>query len=530
MFRRVMRVFDSNDPMARTLALRLLGEAAVLFAHSLKAQHTVLKRYGSTDTLKLMAAVDTSERFVKVVPAFLLVVWETVVSKAMDKSIPTAVRSHMVYSLRHAVVAAPQLCLILSGYCFEWLRTEWESTEIMSATLITWSATISKANPLELEHIRLVLDIVERSSVTVLRERAIRVLNRWDPDLSAFSPSDVQSVRDSLCNVLETELSKSRLSIPLLSLYYVLSTLRRLCAIPADISVVWNFTLRIYRHFLDNDYEEPDPGSAESSLARTFSDMDIDDDSKILSSDSLTSLPFMPPASRHTISTTLMVMKIVQLIGLKHAAPEVIERSVKVICNSWKILIHSISSGVDLSLIITKISLSQFMYECWRFCRKVDELNKLNLICLDALGVFQLDLCNGILNVLTNSALIRDDDLYKTIVGRLLETVQSTATGAQSTSCQRWLATTALLKILNRRDDKTIPIQHIVRETLSTIWDSNGCLREANPDNIPPAPIVLQAMLLTLSLGLWSEVQFVTNSLKQLVSSKSYLACRFNLP
>ncbi|KAJ1869496.1 hypothetical protein LPJ71_012137, partial [Coemansia sp. S17] len=87
LLRRILIVLYSNDPIARVLALRLIGNGSVVFAKFPEAQHGVLLRYQSSHPLEVAAAVHTTESMLKYSPGFLSVVWETVIAKASDTSV-----------------------------------------------------------------------------------------------------------------------------------------------------------------------------------------------------------------------------------------------------------------------------------------------------------------------------------------------------------------------------------------------------------------------------------------------------------
>ncbi|KAJ2402449.1 hypothetical protein GGI23_000701 [Coemansia sp. RSA 2559] len=116
LLKRIISVLYSNDPIARVLALRLVGNASILFAKYPEAQHGVLLRYQSTHPLEIAAAVQTTELMLKYSPELLKIVWETVISKANDRCVPDPVRAQLIHSLRHAA-SNLQLSVRLYVYC-----------------------------------------------------------------------------------------------------------------------------------------------------------------------------------------------------------------------------------------------------------------------------------------------------------------------------------------------------------------------------------------------------------------------------
>ncbi|KAJ1856600.1 Long-chain base-1-phosphate phosphatase [Coemansia sp. RSA 638] len=108
LLKRILVVLYSNDPIARVLALRLIGNASLIFAKFPEAQHSILLRYQSSHPLEIVAAVQTTESMLSYSPEFLEVVWETVLSKADDPNVLDSVRVQLIRSLQHA---APNLML-----------------------------------------------------------------------------------------------------------------------------------------------------------------------------------------------------------------------------------------------------------------------------------------------------------------------------------------------------------------------------------------------------------------------------------
>ncbi|KAJ2002282.1 hypothetical protein H4R26_003688 [Coemansia thaxteri] len=179
LLRRVLVVLYSNDPIARALALRLVGNASIVFARYPEAQHGVLLRYQSTHPLEIAAAVYATESLLKYSPAFLAVVWETVIAKASDSRILDSVRAQLIRSLRHA---APnlQLSVLLYSHCCDWIDHPDNTLVVKEAALAAWSAVIQPHNELKDRD-------AERASRFVLhdlestRRAALALLGTWKP-------------------------------------------------------------------------------------------------------------------------------------------------------------------------------------------------------------------------------------------------------------------------------------------------------------------------------------------------------------
>ncbi|KAJ2499184.1 hypothetical protein GGH96_003698 [Coemansia sp. RSA 1972] len=147
LLKRILVVLYSNDPIARVLALRLIGNASLIFAKFPEAQHSILLRYQSSHPLEIVAAVQTTESMLSYSPEFLEVVWETVLSKADDPDVLDSVRVQLIRSLQHA---APNLMLstLLYSHCQHWACDTDSTNIIRCAAMDTWKAIIQRHNEL----------------------------------------------------------------------------------------------------------------------------------------------------------------------------------------------------------------------------------------------------------------------------------------------------------------------------------------------------------------------------------------------
>ncbi|KAJ2885961.1 hypothetical protein H4R27_001013 [Coemansia aciculifera] len=206
LLRRILIVLYSNDPIARVLALRLIGNASVVFAKFPEAQHGVLLRYQSSHPLEVAAAVHTTESLLKYSPEFLSVVWETVIAKASDTSVLDSVRAQLIRSLRHA---APnlQLSTLLYDHCCFWMDQPGSTITVKEAALAAWKAVIQPHN--ELKHVD-----AERVSHFVLHElRSMRcaslaLLGTWRPKRSDLA-MDFDGIKGRLVQFIESQFQPS---------------------------------------------------------------------------------------------------------------------------------------------------------------------------------------------------------------------------------------------------------------------------------------------------------------------------------
>ncbi|KAJ2781671.1 hypothetical protein H4R18_002724 [Coemansia javaensis] len=179
LLKRILVVLYSNDPIARVLALRLVGNASSVFAGFPEAQHGILLRYQSSHPLEIAAAVQTTELMLKYSPGFLSVVWETVLAKADDAQVPDSVRVQLIRSLRHA---APNLQLSTQLYprCRRWAEHPDSTPVVQTAALETWRSIVQPHNELALDDAACVSELVAHRLDSV-RRAALALLARWQP-------------------------------------------------------------------------------------------------------------------------------------------------------------------------------------------------------------------------------------------------------------------------------------------------------------------------------------------------------------
>ncbi|KAJ2806333.1 hypothetical protein H4R21_000915, partial [Coemansia helicoidea] len=179
LLKRVLVVLYSNDPIARVLALRLIGNASSVFARFPEAQHGTLLQYQSTHPLEIAAAVQTTERMLEFSPGFLDVVWETAWSKADRSQVPDPVRAQLIRSLRHA---APRLQLSVQLYprCRSWVGRSDSTAVVQCAALDTWRSIIQPHNELAATDAEFVSHLITHSLASV-RRSVLALLSRWRP-------------------------------------------------------------------------------------------------------------------------------------------------------------------------------------------------------------------------------------------------------------------------------------------------------------------------------------------------------------
>ncbi|KAJ2150489.1 hypothetical protein J3F82_003947 [Coemansia sp. RSA 637] len=200
LLKRILVVLYSNDPIARVLALRLIGNASLIFAKFPEAQHSILLRYQSSHPLEIVAAVQTTESMLSYSPEFLEVVWETVLSKADDPDVPDSVRVQLIRSLQHA---APNLMLstLLYSHCQHWACDTDSTNIIRCAAMDTWKAIIQRHNELQSVDAKHISGYVLHDLAS-LRRSALALLGKWKPKGQTVDASCLNEIQQRLTDCL----------------------------------------------------------------------------------------------------------------------------------------------------------------------------------------------------------------------------------------------------------------------------------------------------------------------------------------
>ncbi|KAJ1730796.1 hypothetical protein LPJ61_002836, partial [Coemansia biformis] len=208
LLKRILVVLYSNDPIARVLALRLIGNASSVFARFPEAQHGTLLRYQSSHPLEIAAAVQTTERMLEFSPGFLGVVWETVQSKADSAQVPDSVRVQLIRSLRHAAPSL-QLSTLLYSRCRSWAERPDSTAVVQCAALDTWRSTIQSHNELAADDADFVSGFVAHALASV-RRSALALLGRWHPttQVAEVDAGRLAGVKARLCAHLGAQLGE----------------------------------------------------------------------------------------------------------------------------------------------------------------------------------------------------------------------------------------------------------------------------------------------------------------------------------
>ncbi|KAJ1895832.1 hypothetical protein LPJ66_004349 [Kickxella alabastrina] len=228
LLKRVLGVLYSNDPIARALALRLIGNGSIVFAKYPEAQHGVLLRYQSTHPLEIAAAVQTTQCMLDYSPGFLAVVWETVIGKAGDTRMLDSVRAQLIRSLQHAARNL-QLSTVLYERCRTWMSQPDSTIVVQNATMATWRAIVQPHNELKLEDAEFVSCYVDHN-LSSTRRGALRLLLKWMPvdQVAAMGFEEgVDIIKDRLVSYIRAQLRNGAGSIDLYCVRLALIVLAR---------------------------------------------------------------------------------------------------------------------------------------------------------------------------------------------------------------------------------------------------------------------------------------------------------------
>ncbi|KAJ2664481.1 hypothetical protein IWW48_000734 [Coemansia sp. RSA 1200] len=282
LLKRVISVLYSNDPIARVLALRLIGNASVVFARYPEAQHGVFLRYQSTHPLEIAATVQTTELMLKYSPELLNIVWETIISKANDSKVPDPVRAQLIRSLQHAA-SSLQLSVCLYSYCRSWVSNTESTTIIRLAALYTWRVIIQPHNELRLEDAAIVAGYISHST-DAISKASLALLSKWryndQTTTNSLDPAAISVVKQKLNDYVGAQLDYSVATADFRSIRLAMVTLSHLGSAPEQtgISKCWElveaicaYCLRVLRG------EIPNTTSILDSIEKGTVDIDVRD-------------------------------------------------------------------------------------------------------------------------------------------------------------------------------------------------------------------------------------------------------------
>ncbi|KAJ2849701.1 hypothetical protein IWW36_002428 [Coemansia brasiliensis] len=342
LLKRVVGVLYSNDPIARVLALRLIGNASAVFAKYPEAQHGILLRYQSLHPLELVAAVQTTEALLKYSPSFLSVVWKTVLSKADDVNMPDPVRVQLIRSLQHA---APNLTLstVLYPYCQRWTYQSEVSAAIQSTALHTWKAIIQRHNELQFddaEHISRYL----AHKLGSIRCAALALLGKWQPKSQLADAEKSEQIKQRLRVLLKQQLLSDMEPTYVSELRLAAVVLARIEALSRNESSSWEAAQALASR-AGQAFETATPTLPTAFQADTSTRTGVS------------------PLLRYMVSGTMLAINIASILQNKDCQ----SRAAALVRDTWQAL-----SKVDESASETKY-IRRFLRVSWSWCKSVHQ-------------------------------------------------------------------------------------------------------------------------------------------------------------
>ncbi|KAJ2390333.1 hypothetical protein GGI05_003246, partial [Coemansia sp. RSA 2603] len=371
LLKRVLAVLYSNDPIARVLALRLIGNGSIVFAKYPETQHGVLLRFQSTHPLEIAAAVQTTQSMLKYSPEFLAVVWKTVIAKACDTQMLDSARTQLIRSLEHA---APnlQLSVVLYDYCRTWISHPESSIVVQNATMETWKAIIQPHNRLRLEDAEFVSCYIQRELAST-RRAALALLYKWDPSdqSSDITVEDkVDAIRSRLVSFVKQEYEKRSASMDIYCIRLALAVLARIEAqsLYPGTSECWElveayncWALKVYCGLVSEQASLLVFMQTELSNSAMDSDQSINMSTNGKIRDDVGTLSYSEATYRQLISGTLLATSIAKVLDQK----EYIKAASDIVARTWRI-ISDVHVGIDDSR-YTK----RFLQTSWRWCKQM---------------------------------------------------------------------------------------------------------------------------------------------------------------
>ncbi|KAK4520619.1 uncharacterized protein ATC70_006497 [Mucor velutinosus] len=156
--RRILPILGSNDPIARSISLRVLGCMSMIIAEKLDVQFAIIQRLElATDRIELEAAIWAGDQICARSNRFPSVIFSKVVDKLQDKQTPFDIKLRLVKIFRHMhqdigmARQAKLTCLVL-------LEDPHTDSKLVIVTLRTLTLLLSQAVIDRKEQINRLLD------------------------------------------------------------------------------------------------------------------------------------------------------------------------------------------------------------------------------------------------------------------------------------------------------------------------------------------------------------------------------------
>ncbi|KAJ2857572.1 hypothetical protein J3B02_000913 [Coemansia erecta] len=538
LLKRVLAVLYSNDPIARSLALRLLGNGSIVFAMYPEAQHGVLLRFQSTHPLEIAAAVQATEHMLKYSPAFLSVVWETVIAKASDTQVLDTTRTQLIHSLRHAA-SNLQLCTVLYDHCRTWMSHPESTAIVQNATMATWKSIIQRHNELRLEDAEFISCFVQ-SRLSSTCHAALALLDKWIPknqvaDMGADETID--NIRDRLVSLVRLQFRNSPNEIDMYRARLALKVLAKIEGSSSDSSggappESWElveafcaWSVGVYRGSVPSSQPVLEfiqrSLAAGSSLSEASAIYALDSghfaEPESFLSESSCRLVGMDKSNieyYRLISSTLLVMRVSSLLGRRDYRMA----ATKSVMRTWRAL-----SQTCLSLdngILTK----SFLRSSWNWCWRTDKSSSIAGAIKDMLGSPNECITHAIANIAASGTLPSDNNASEQLASLCAKNILGFTNLTNDTkvlaSEQRSIWASIVVVLIQGICAKSGTLQKEPHRDISQAanaiisWSARVCLQPEGSEaqlalyavSGPPAHLWQRVLCLLAANGIWTAV------------------------
>ncbi|OLY84388.1 hypothetical protein AYI68_g1445 [Smittium mucronatum] len=221
--KRILIVLDSNDHIARSLTLRLLGIASIIFCSSLEVQYRILQRYETNNELELVALIDATQKMLEYSPSFLELAWESISYKLTSEQVSLPAKIQLLFCAKHAQ-SHPTIRQWVVNYCTGYILKYLESNdlftdnkepfakklpydELIDPMLITWSCMIGPFKGYLSEKDVLILQkIIIHGSETNIYNTLIVLYNGVDSSIESSNDTIQFNIYSNLINILNSSI------------------------------------------------------------------------------------------------------------------------------------------------------------------------------------------------------------------------------------------------------------------------------------------------------------------------------------
>ncbi|KAI8384306.1 uncharacterized protein BYT42DRAFT_492775 [Radiomyces spectabilis] len=177
--RRIMTVLGSNDPIARSITLRILGCMAKIVSEKLEVHHAILQRLeAATGRIEIEAAIWASDNFCASSLRFPSVIFPKLSAKVQDPTISLDVKLRYIKIFRHMhrdIAMARQAKTI----CLGLLDNPNTEEKLVIVTLRTLTLLLSKALMDRKEQVKIEEGRVALQSTSTELSRLIRSIDYY---------------------------------------------------------------------------------------------------------------------------------------------------------------------------------------------------------------------------------------------------------------------------------------------------------------------------------------------------------------